>query len=315
MSDSTDTAPIDYDAEDAALREHRREANKMTRWFIVAAVPFAVMFAVLLFAFYWSTRHASSPTAQAPVTAAQPAVATVSDKDAEIARLRNQILTLQAQAGQPVMPGAPVYSADPAALAQLSARVDRIEANQRALARAAAAANAATALQVAARGDAPFVSQLSVVEASVDDPAAIALLRPFAEKGVPSEVSLAIEFPTIAARANLAAKDSSGKESLLDRILHAIGISVRHTGNIDGEGAQANLQRAETRLNVGDLRGAVNYLTKLSPAAQTAIKPWLDRAQDRLSVDDATQRLTEGALARLSQSSDYTAQPAAGGVQ
>ena len=308
-------SPADFDAEDAALRDHRREANKATRYFLLAAGSFALMFIVLIGAVAISMNRGKTPLAPSAAPVAVAAAPAVSDKDAEIARLRNEILALQTQSGQGAPVSGPVYSADPAALAQLSARLDRIEASQRVLARAAAAANAATTLQQASRGDAPFLSQLAIVEATVDDPAAIALLRPYAEKGVPSEVSLAVEFPGVAARANIAAKRMSGGDSLVAKVLHAMNfISVRHIDAIDGDGPEAILQRAETRLNVGDLHGAVGYLVKLPPEAQAAIKPWMGRAQARLSVDDATQRLTEGALTRLSQSGDVAVQPAGGAL-
>src|SRR6185312_612869 len=87
-------------------------------------------------------------TAPVPAVAAAPA-----DKDAQIAALQNQVAALQSQllshAAAPVAasPGAavPVYAADSAALTQLSARLDRVEASQRALAHAVSAAAAAEA--------------------------------------------------------------------------------------------------------------------------------------------------------------------------
>ena len=314
MSDSLETSPVDFDAEDAALRDHRREANKATRWFLLAAALFGLMFIVLIGAFAISMNRGKTPATQ-PIAAVTPqAVATV-DKDAEIASLRNQILALQAQAGQGTTTTAPAFAADPAALAQLSARLDRVEANQRALARAASAANAAADLQQASRGEAPFLSQLAVVEASADDPAAVALLRPYAEKGVPSEVSLAIEFPRYAAAANVAARQASDRGGLISQVLHAFDvISIRRTDSLGGASPDAILHQAELQLDAGDLRGAVAGLARLPLKAQTSLKPWMDQAQARLSVDDATQRLTEGALSRLSQTGDYATVTAAGGA-
>lgn len=260
---------------------------------------------------------AAAPKPQAVASSTLPAV--VSEKDAEIASLRNQLLTLQSQAapvaGTSTTP-APTYNPDPVAIAQLSSRLDRIEANQRALAHAAAAANAAAALQVAARTSGPFLSQLALVEPSLNDPNLVAPLRPYAEHGVASEVALTVDFPAVAARANIAAK-TDGHNGLLAMLQHATGISIRRTDSTDGQDVETLLHRAEIQLNNGDLHGAVANLNALPPSAQTAIKPWLDQARARLVVDDTTQRVTEVALSHLSQSgdSDVPAQgPTQGGV-
>lgn len=317
MNTSNDPLTAQYDAEDADLREHRREAAKVTRWMIVAAVPFILMLIGIVFAFIWSSQRDAAGATR--LAATQPVVAPtgvtpVSDKDAEIASLRSQIAALQQGQGatvNPAAPGAPVY-ADPNALSQITARLDRIEANQRTLARAAAAANAAAALQQASQGDGPFLAQLATVQASVDDPALIALLRPHAEKGVASEVSLAVEFPQYAAKAHIAAASSANRNGILERLGQMMNISVRRTDGADASTPDGLLHSAEARLNAGDLRGAVGFLNRLPAPAQAALKPWLDKAQARISVDDATHRLTETALARLSQSAETPVD--AGGV-
>ena len=103
---------------------------------------------------------------------------------------------------------------------------------------------------------------------------------------------------------------------ILDKIRHAIGgfISVRRVGNPGGQGAEAILERAEIRLNGGDLKGAVAYLDALSPPAQKALSPWLEQARARVLVDDATRRLSETALNRLSQMTNATPALENGGV-
>ena len=261
----------------------------------------------------------TAPKPQPVASSTLPAV--VSEKDAEIAHLRGQLLTLQGQATTPAATGmpttqAPIYSPDPAAIAQLSARLDRIEANQRALAHAAAAANAAAALQAAARTSQPFLSQLALVEPSLNDSNLVAPLRPYAEHGVASEVALAVDFPAVAKRANIAAKADSGDNGLWSKVQHALGsfISIRRTDTTAGQDVDSLLNRAEIQLNNGDLHGAVASLNALPSSAQTAIKPWLDQARARLLVDDTTQRVTEVALSHLSQSSDEATQPLTGGV-
>ena len=222
-----------------------------------------------------------------------------SDKDAEIAALRSQIAVLQGQSATTAAP--PAYAADPAALAALSARLDRVEANQRAFARAAMVANAAQALDMTARSGAPFATQLAVVEPGLDDPNVLAPLRPYADKGVPTVVDLAVRFPSEAAKANIAARNDGGDNSLLTRALHFMGsfVSIRRTDDVTGQGTQAVLQHAENSLNGGDLAAAVASLETLKPAPHKALEPWLAEAHARLLVDDTTQRVAASALNRL----------------
>lgn len=333
MSDTLETSipPMD----DIAEREARADAAKMTRYFMMFAAPLLIMFVILIGAFAWKLSHPKI-TPQAVASADKNADKNA-DKDAEIAQLKLQINSLQNQSAAPAQgqpqaqaqsssapatapvqpaPSAPSYYGESGSLAALSARMDRLEASQKAMARAAAAAYAARTLQLASHDGDPFLSELAVAEPTIDDPSLTAALRPFAEKGVPSEVTLAVRFPAYAARANTAAQTHNGKTGFFDRIAQGLAglISVRRTDNLDGEGAQAILARAENRLNQGDLHGAVGYLTALSPAAHDAMKPWLDQAQARLLVDDTTRRISERAMSRLGQSAatDPAAAPQGG---
>lgn len=294
------------------------KTTNVARMMALIVFPGVFLALCVLAVFLWSQGKLKiAGTETKPRAVAAAPAAPVSDKDAEIARLRDQLVALQSQATAPAAGTTaappPVYTPDPTAIAQMSARLDRIEANQRALARAAAAANAANALQAAARTSGPFLTELAVVEPQLGDSGLLAPLRPYAEHGVASEVSLAVDFPTVAARANIAAKGDGHNSGFLATLQHAIGISIRRTDSTDGQDVDTLLHRAEIQLNNGDLHGAMANLNALPPSAQTAIKPWLDQARARLVIDDATQRVTEVALSHLSQSSDEAA-PAQGGA-
>lgn len=292
-------------------RKEQSPAAAATRMFIWFGAPLALMFLVLLGAFAWKLNQGKGPAALTPTAVAS------NSKDDQIAQLQAEILRLQArqpgpaaQSPETIVPSAvpaptPLY-ADPTLIAQLSARLDRLEANQRALARAAAAANAAATLQLKAHSSDPFLNELAAVEPAFNDPALTAPLRAVAERGVPSETQLAIEFPQAAAKANIAAKAAGSEDSLIDRARHALGsfISVRRTDNINGKGVQAILVRAETRLNQGDLKGALAYLDTLPPEAQKALKPWLDKARARALVDGTTARITQLTLQKLAQAGE-----------
>ena len=308
MSEPLDTAVSDGGLNSADTRDWEAHRSAL-RWPVILlfGLPMVILCAgILLMVVSWNMTHKPSSTAgstqgSAPVTAAPAALAAPVDKDAEIAALRNQIALLQTQS--PGTAPTPAYTADPAALAALSARLDRVEANQRAFAHAAMVANAAEALEVTARSDAPFTSQLNAVEPGLDDPSVLAPLRPYADKGVATEVDLAVNFPRFAAAANIAGRNDSGDNSLLTKALHALGsfISIRRIDNTDGQGTQAILRRAENSLNLGDLNAAVGYLDTLKPAPHKAIEPWLADARARLLVDDTTHRVAASALARLAQ--------------
>ncbi len=320
MSDPLNTS--DINAEGQAIETQDWADPKTTniaRLMAFFILP-SVFVLIAIFAVFWGLTHQKKPAVATttPVPAVStPAVAT--DKDAQIAQLQGQLLALQSQLhpveGAPAAPAQPYYSPDPTALAQLSARLDRVEAAQRELVKATAAAYAARSLQLAAQDEKPFLSELAVAEPALNDPAVAATLRPYAEKGVPSAVALAVTFPSVAARANIAAHADDGKDGILDKIRHVLGgfISVRRIGNPGGQGAEAILERAEIRLNSGDLKGAVAYLDTLSPAAQKALSPWLEEARARVLVDDTTRRLSETALNRLSQMTASSSAPLTNG--
>ncbi|MDI7776156.1 mitofilin family membrane protein [Asticcacaulis sp. EMRT-3] len=332
MSDPLASIPNDApltDPNDMSDEEARAEAAKVTRVFLLFAGILALCFIILLGALGWKMTHPRTPDS----AVASQSHATEASKDAEIAALQARIATLQNQTAQPnpLPPGQasqaqapvgattlspPYYTPDSSSLAQLSARMDRLEADQRALTQATGAAYAARTLQLAAAEGAPFLPELSAAEPSLDNPALAATLRPYAEKGVSSAVTLAVRFPAAAAKANIAARAASGKNSFFDHVRNLLGafISVRRTDNISGQGTEAILARAENRLNLGDLRGALGYLSALPPAAHDAMKPWLDAAQARLLVDDTTRQISETAMNRLNQLNTGNNAPANGGV-
>ena len=139
------------------------------------------------------------------------------------------------------------------------------------------------------------------MQPSLSDPHMLDTVRPFADKGIPSEAALATQFPRAAALANIAAKGAKGDNGVLNKIGRWFGnfISVRRTDNDLGSGTEATLAHAERRISAGDLTGAVAYLDALPPAAQTAMGPWLDAARARVALDAATLQISEQALTTM----------------
>lgn len=283
-----------------------------TRWGrgpLIIAFAFPIVFVLLALGVlgYGLMKDA----AQKSIVSALPSAATISadsEKDSEIARLTAELNALRVRQAQASVeaPQAPTY-ADPTALNRLSERLDRLEANQRLLIQAAAAATSASGLQQAAKGSQPFLSELADVEKSLTDTVMVAPLRPLAQKGVPSEIALALSFPAYAAKARTAASARTD-ESFLTRLTNALSglISIRR---IDGaaRGPDALLLQAQGRLDQGDLNGALTVLSTLPPASQAALKPWMTDARNRVLVDTTTRRITVEALSRLSQANYSTA--------
>ncbi len=295
---------------------HSPATRNIARLMAVFILP-SIFFILVAVGGFLFLRQRMQQTAHAATQAAIASAFAPSDKDAQIAALQTQIATLQGQlqnhqaAPVTAIPGgAPVYAAESAALAQMSTRLDRIEANQRALAHAASAAAAAEAMESAADSGAPFSTELAVVQSSLANPHVLDAVRPFADKGIPSKVTLAAQFPHVAAAANIAAKTANGDKGPLAKLSHFFGqfISVRRTDAApNGQGVEATLVHAEASMNAGDLAGAVTYLGSLPAPAQTAIKPWLDQARARVALDNATRQISTAALGQLGQTSDATA--------
>jgi hypothetical protein len=318
-NDIPEAAPVVAEPEDWA-GANTRKTFRLLALFILPSI-FLLLCVVAVFLLVLPRLKAGHLTAAAPAVAAAPA-----DKDAEIAalqgqvaNLQNQLLIHQAAPAAAALPGGaavtgPMLAADSAALTQLSARLDRVEANQRALAHAASAAAAADALQGAADSGAPFATELALVQSQLVNPHLLDPVRPFAERGIPSRVALATQFAHVAATANIAAKAANGDKGPLAQLRHSLGafISVRRIdAAANGVGVEATLAHAEAHIDAGDLAGAVGYLNSLPVPAQAAIKPWLDQARARVALDAATRRISEQALGALGAAN---AEPAAGGV-
>ncbi|UDF04149.1 COG4223 family protein [Asticcacaulis sp. AND118] len=277
---------------------------------LIIAFAFPIVFVVLALGVlgYGLMKEA----AQKSFVGALPSAAAISadsEKDSEIARLTAELNALRVRQAQAAVetPQGQGYASDPVALSRLSARLDRLEANQRLLIQAAAAATSASGLQQAAKGSQPFLSELADVEKSLTDTALVAPLRPLAQKGVPSEIALALSFPEFAAKARTAA-GAKTDDSFLSRLSNALGslISIRRVDSA-ARGPDALLLQAQGRLDEGDLNGALSMLATLPTTAQTALKPWLTDARNRVLVDTTTRRITVDALSRLSQANYSTA--------
>jgi hypothetical protein len=130
-----------------------------------------------------------------------------------------------------------------------------------------------------------------------------------AQAGAPSRTALAASFPEYAARAASAGRAPGEKAGLMDRIGYMLSkvVSLRRVGDLQGEGVDALLARAERAVGDGDLDHAFKTLDRLPPAARDAMATWRARAERRAEIDRDAQALRARALqdlAAVTRSSD-----------
>ena len=89
------------------------------------------------------------------------------------------------------------------------------------------------------------------------------------------------------------------------RVSHALAgiITIRRTDHATGDGADALLARAQTKMENGDLPGAVVELDKLPTAGKQALAGWRAPAQRRLDIDRQISAIRAASLRELSLNS------------
>jgi hypothetical protein len=182
----------------------------------------------------------------------------------------------------PVVPSTPVPAS--AEVADLSARLARMETEQRRTSSAAAAALATTALLQAAQTSRPFTAELAAVESLLPQ-AQTAALRRFAQTGAPTRSMLADEFAATAADAAAAARAPGKDAGPVAHLSHALSNIVTIRRVEGGTGADAIINRAERLVRDGDLEGALLQLERLPAPARQAFAPWIARAEPRIELD------------------------------
>jgi len=138
----------------------------------------------------------------------------------------------------------------------------------------------------------PFVAELQTFRALMPDVREAGELAPIAQRGAPTQVTLAQRFADMAARA-LAAEKSGKATSWLGRLWANIGnvIVVRRVGDVGGADSESILARAGARLNGGDLDGALAQMKALKGPARAAAQGWLNDALARQAIARDTAAL------------------------
>ena len=191
--------------------------------------------------------------------------------------------------------------ADEAALAELTLRVATLEeAALQSDARRVATALGLAQVARAARGSQPFAETIEAVAVIRPNDALLAAIQPYAEEGVPTLAMLRADFPAIARQAARASRTQS-EMTAWARVWAWLGqtVSFRRTGELEGDGANAAIARAELRLTEGDLPAAVAEMNSLPDGAQDAAADWIANAEARLALDQYVDALSTELLAEL----------------
>ena len=170
-------------------------------------------------------------------------------------------------------------------------------------ARASALIGIAARLSAAVESGLPFATDLALLTPLAQGDAKLTesatALQAYAQNGVASRATLVAEFPAVAkaAMADDLADDSFG-ERLLGKVRGLV--SLRRVGNdVEGDGTEAKLARAEAALEAGDLAKAVALVKTLPPQTARATAGWLSRAEANLAAKQAADQISAQAVTLL----------------
>ncbi len=131
----------------------------------------------------------------------------------------------------------------------------------------------------------------------------LATLTQSAAAGAPTREDLRRQFPAVA-RKIVAAGAGDNSDSWTAGAMRSLAsiVTLRKTGEVAGDSADALVARTEVRVRDGDLDGAVEQLGGLSGHAAKAAEGWRSRAEQRLNAERAVSLLTEQIIARIAPS-------------
>jgi hypothetical protein len=147
---------------------------------------------------------------------------------------------------------------------------------------------------------APYAAEQAALERLGADPAKVAALKPFADKGAPAAAALALGFDKIAPDVVKAAtpKDGGG---VMDRLISNMSKVVRITpvGEAAGDNPAALVSQIESALGRGEIQAAMALWARLPEPARRASADWAGGAEARLAADAAAAGLLNDAMVKL----------------
>ena len=150
-----------------------------------------------------------------------------------------------------------------------------------------------------------YAAELEDVQKTAGRNVDLSVLAKFKDQGIPSQDELAKEFRT-AAYAAIDAETEPADASVVDRLIAGAKSVVRvrkinHTP--DDKTTEAIVGRMEMSIKDGRLSEALTQAQDLSPKAQAAIEPFLNKIAARVSIDSAVSDIEEKLKSSLSPSS------------
>ncbi|TIQ32776.1 MAG: phage tail protein [Mesorhizobium sp.] len=160
-----------------------------------------------------------------------------------------------------------------------------------------ALAIAASALKAALDRGAPFATELDTFAAIAPDAPEIAVLRSYAEKGVPTRATIASEVEAAAnamVEATTPVDQNAGFFQSLVSSAESL-VKVRPVGTVEGKGAPETVARLEVAVNQGDYAKALGEYDTLPDAAKSAGADFAGKLKARLEVEKQIDALIAGA--------------------
>lgn len=223
---------------------------------------------------------------------------------ADVAALRQQVEALAARAAPAAAPGAGERALVDALTARLDGLAARVETTAgtadrvRAFEQSARVMTATSLAAAAGRGDG-FAAELEALRAlGVGEPLIGALL-PMAG-GVPPLAGLQGRFAKVGDAIIDAAYRPAGDAGLGERLLYQARslVSVRPTGPVAGDSAEAIVSRMQAKVASGDLAGALAEREALRAPSKDASAAWAKDAAARLALVEAVAALNRGVSAQ-----------------
>jgi hypothetical protein len=222
----------------------------------------------------------------------------------ELTTLKGGLDSLSANAVKPSDIAAAIepLSARLAKLDETVAGVVQAEAERRANAERVVLALELQNLKRALDGGRGFAAELAEVKKAAGDAVDLKPLEKFKDTGVPAIAELTREFRT-AANAAIDADVEPADGGVFDRLVAGAKsiVRVRKTDHAaDDETTEAVVGRMESALNEIRLDDILEQAKALSPAARTAVEPFLDKVAARASVDAVLAALEQQLKTSLS---------------
>lgn len=163
-----------------------------------------------------------------------------------------------------------------------------------------ATALAVASLERALQQEAPFEVELNALTGVAGDNGSLVELSAYAATGLASKVTLLGQFNDLLDAALVADLKGDGK-SIFDKFIgnaKAV-ISIRKTGNVEGDAAEAVLARMEVAILNKNLSAAIAEGEGLEGPAKTVFAKWMAAAKNRMIAQDLMRQVSADILTSL----------------